>query len=86
MPVINKYHWETETTGTLLDRIALAEDSGIITSSLATALMVAAYQQCILNLKAIREVYNNGEDNVRQLLVDLGVIQITIEQDIKDDE
>ena len=80
MATVSKYHREPETTGDLLDRIEKAEDDGLITPQMATALIIAAYHQCQLDYDALQTAYNEGEEDVQQLLIDLGVIIVLSEE------
>lgn len=75
------YHREPESTPDLLERIQKAEDNGSITTALASALYVAVYHQCQIDYDAMADIYAAEGDEIKQLLVDSGVvIELTEEQ------
>ena len=82
MSRVEKYHREPESTGELLDRVEKLEDDEEIGSSLASSLMIAIYQQCQVDYDAIQAVFNaeDTSEEVRQLLIDTGVIIVLTEE------
>ena len=77
---VSKYHREPESVGDILDRVDDAENKGIISTNLASALIIAAYHQCQIDYDAMQTAYEEGDEDLRKLLIDSGVIIVLSEE------